>query len=164
MKFLKLNEEFIRQTELMFFGIGLYYLFNFLYHLFMVKSLSPIDYGHLNTLMALFMVFSVPANTVQTTVTKYVSSFQVKNRYDQARELIRHLLILMSIIAMSLFLLVSIGGPLISSLLQITSLGVIILFHKTLTQVLLVAGLVSICLFLINLHLAYYSNERRVKG
>lgn len=128
MKFLKLNEEFIRHTGLMFFGIGLYNLFNLLYHLFMVRSLSPIDYGHLNTLMALFMVFSVPANTVQTTVTKYVSSFQVKNKYDQARELIRHLLILMSIIAMSLFLLVSLGSPLISSFLQIPSLGVIILF------------------------------------
>jgi len=35
----------------MFIGIS---LFNFLYNLFMVRYLSPIDYGHLNAVAALF--------------------------------------------------------------------------------------------------------------
>ncbi len=64
----------------MFIGISLYNLFNLLFHLFMVRSLPPVDYGHLNTLMALSMFISVPANTIQTTVTKFVSSFQIRQR------------------------------------------------------------------------------------
>ena len=93
----------------------------------MIRYLPPIDYGHLNTLMALFMIISVPASTVQTTVTKFVSSFQVENRYDQMKKLLRHLLILMSIVAVFIFSLVVLGSSFISSFLQISSHGLIIL-------------------------------------
>jgi O-antigen/teichoic acid export membrane protein len=111
----------------MFIGVVLFNLFNLLYHLFMVRLLTPIDYGHLNTLMALFMVISVPASTVQTTVTKFVSSFQVQNRYDQMKKLLGHLLILMLIVAFFIFLLVALGSAFISSFLQISSYGLVIL-------------------------------------
>ena len=53
---LKFKDEFIRHTGLMFIGVGLFNVFNLLYHLFMVRFLSPVDYGQLNTLIALFMV------------------------------------------------------------------------------------------------------------
>ena len=59
----------------MFIGIGLFNLFGLLYHFFMLEYLPPIDYGHLNALIALFMMISVPASTVQTTVTRFVFIF-----------------------------------------------------------------------------------------
>lgn len=116
----------------MFIGISLFNLFNLLYHFFMVRTLPPIDYGHLNTLMALFMVISVPASTVQTTVTKFVSSFQVQSKYDRVRELLRHLLLLVSIVALCIFLLVVLGSSFISSFLQISSQRLIVLLGMTL--------------------------------
>lgn len=112
----------------MFIGISLFNLFNLFYHLFMVRYLPPIEYGHLNTLLALFMLISVPAGTVQTTITKFISSFQVQNKYDRTRGLLRHLLLLMFIIGFSFFLLISLGSRLISSFLQISSYGLVILF------------------------------------
>jgi len=128
LKFLKFKDEFIKYTGLMFIGISLFNLFNLFYHLFMVRYLPPIEYGHLNTLLALFMLISVPAGTVQTTITKFISSFQVQNKYDRTRGLLRHLLLLMFIIGFSFFLLISLGSRLISSFLQISSYGLVILF------------------------------------
>jgi hypothetical protein len=57
----------------MFVGVGLFNVFNLLFHFFMVRSLSPINYGHLNTLMALFMVISVPASTIKSRIDMIVS-------------------------------------------------------------------------------------------
>ena len=111
----------------MVIGVGLFSLFNLLYHFFMVRYLPPIEYGHLNALMALFMVISVPASTVQTTVTKFVSSFQVLNRYDRVRKLLRHLLLLMSIVGVAIFLLILLGSSRLSSFFQFNSQGLIIL-------------------------------------
>ncbi len=112
----------------MIMGVSLLNLFNLLYHFFMVRSLLPIDYGHLNSLLALFMVISVPSGTVQTTVMKFISSYQVQNQYDRTRGLLRHLLFGISMVALAIFLLISLGSSLISSFLQISSNGSIILF------------------------------------
>ena len=112
----------------MFIGISLFNLFNLLYHLFMVRYLSPIDYGHLNALLALFMVISVPANTVQTTVTRFVSSLQVEGEYDHMKGILRHFLIVMSIIAFLFFFIILVTSHLISSFLQISSNMLVIIF------------------------------------
>ena len=111
----------------MFIGVSLFNLFNLFYHLFMVRNLPPIEYGQLNTLMALFMIISVPATTVQTAVTKFISSFQAQNKYDRANRLLRHLLILMLIVGLAIFLSMVVGVRFISSFLQISSYGLIIL-------------------------------------
>jgi O-antigen/teichoic acid export membrane protein len=116
----------------MVIGVGLFNLFNLLYHFFMVRYLPPEEYGHLNTLMALFMVISVPASTVQTTATKFVSSFQVLNRYDRVRTLLRHLLLLMTLVGIVVFLLILVGSSRLSTFLQLDSQRVIILLGTVL--------------------------------
>jgi O-antigen/teichoic acid export membrane protein len=132
LKYLGFKDEFIKQTGLVFIGMGLFNLFNLLYHLFMIRYLPPMEYGHLNALIALFTVISVPAGTVQTTVTRFFSSFKVQNQYHQAIELLRHFLIVMSIIALSFFLLIIFASSHISSFLQISSRGLVILFGLSL--------------------------------
>jgi len=112
--------------------MGLFNLFNLLYHLFMIRTLPPADYGNLNSLVALFAIVSVPAGTVQTTVTRFFSSFRVQNQYRQAIELLQHFLLLMSIIDLSFLLLTVLGGSFLSSFLQISSRGLIILFGVSL--------------------------------
>jgi hypothetical protein len=37
----------------------------------------------------------------------------------------------------------------------------IVLFHETLSQVLIIVGGVGLCLFLVNLYLAYHSGSRK---
>ena len=116
----------------MFVGTGLFHLFNLLYHLFMIRALPPTDYGNLNTLVSLFLVISVPSGTVQNTVVRFFSSFRVQNRYGQAIELLRRFLVLMAVVTLSFFLLVVLMSSHISSFLQISSRGLVILFGLSL--------------------------------
>ena len=124
----------------MFIGIGLFNLLNLLYHFFMIRLLPPVDYGHLNTLMALLMIFSVPASTVQTTITKFVSSYEVQRKYDQVRRMLRHLLFLVTLFAVCIFLLIILGSSFLTSFFQISSrklillLGILLLLNMV-TQV-----------------------------
>jgi O-antigen/teichoic acid export membrane protein len=127
-----LKDELIRQTGLVFVGTGLFHLFNLLYHLFMIRALPPTDYGNLNTLVSLFLVISVPSGTVQNTVVRFFSSFRVQNRYGQAIELLRRFLVLMAVVTLSFFLLVVLMSSHISSFLQISSRGLVILFGLSL--------------------------------
>jgi len=123
----RLDLNFLKHTSLMFIGVGLYNLFNLLFHLFMVRFLPPIDYGHLNTLLALLMIISVPAGTIQTAVTRFVSSFKVQKQYEKVKPLLNHLLKMMAIVAVSIFILIVLGTPLISNLLHIPSYFLFIL-------------------------------------
>ncbi len=118
----------------MFIGIALLNLFNLLYNLFMVRYLPPIDYGHLNSLLALFMMISVPAATVQTAITRFVSPLHAQGEYVHMKGLIRHFLIVMSMSAILLCFVIFVASSWISSFLQISShklvflLGVSLLF------------------------------------
>jgi len=111
----------------MFIGIGLFNLFNLLYHFFMVRHLTPADYGQLNALMALFMLITVPANTVQTTITRFVSVFQAKSQHRQTKDFLKHFLLVMVAVALFFFLAIALGSSLLSAFLQISSPGVILL-------------------------------------
>lgn len=122
-----LKDEFLRNAGLIFLGLGVFNFFNLLYHFFMIRALSPVDYGLLNTLTAFFMLITVPANTVQTTITKFVTSFQTKSQYFQTRGFLRHFLLLMVAVASSLFILIALGSGLLSSFFQTASRGLIIL-------------------------------------
>lgn len=111
----------------MFAGISLFNLFNLLFHFFMIRNLAPVDYGQLNTLMALFMLITVPANTVQTTITRFVSVFQAKTQCQQIRGFLKHFLLVMAAVALFFFIMMAVGSSLLSSFLQISSPGVILL-------------------------------------
>ncbi len=111
----------------MFIGISLFNLLNLLYHFFMVRHLAPVDYGQLNTLMAVFMLITVPANTVQTTITRFVSVFQARSQHRKTRDFLKHFLLVMVTAALFFFLAIVLGSSLLSSFLQISSRGVILL-------------------------------------
>lgn len=111
----------------MVIGLGLFNLFNLLYHFFMVRSLLPIEYGHLNTLMALFMVISVPASTVQTTITKFVSSFYAEKRYKRVKDLLKHFFLFTSSVGAVIFLLILLSNKTLAEFLQISPHGLVIL-------------------------------------
>jgi O-antigen/teichoic acid export membrane protein len=116
----------------MFIGISLFNLFNLLYNLFMVRYLPPVDYGQLNTLLALFIMISVPAATVQTAITRFVSPLQVHGQYGRMRGLLRHFLMVTSVIAFLLFFMIVVGSPWISNFLQIPSHTLVVLFGVSL--------------------------------
>jgi O-antigen/teichoic acid export membrane protein len=123
----RLDLLFLKQTGLVFIGVGFYNLCNLFYHFIMVRMLSPIDYGHLNTLLAIFMAISVPANTLQTASIRFVSFFLVHQHIQKIKALLRHLLIVMVIIASLLLFLLLLANTAISSFLKIDSWSLVTL-------------------------------------
>jgi O-antigen/teichoic acid export membrane protein len=111
----------------MFLGFSLFNLFNLFYHFFMVRNLNPSDYGQLNALMALFMIITVPANTVQTTITRFVSIFQASSQQAQTRGFLKHFMQVMVTAAFFFLLAVTLGSQVLATFLQIPSVGLVFL-------------------------------------
>lgn len=123
----RFHPSFLRQTGLVFAGVGLYNLCNLFYHLIMVRMLSPVDYGHLNTLLAIFMMISVPANTLQAAATRFVSFLLVHQSIEKTKVLLRHLLTVMTVVAFSVLLSLLLANPFISSFLKFDSWSLVVL-------------------------------------
>lgn len=60
---------------------------NYLFHIYMGRHLGPSDYGILYSLVALLMIVSVPATTIQTVMTKYTAYFKTQNGYGKINTL-----------------------------------------------------------------------------
>ncbi len=116
----------------MFLGFSLFNLFNLFYHFFMVRNLSPPDYGQLNALMALLILITVPANTVQTTITRFVSILQAHSQPSQTRAFLKHFLRVLVAAAFLFLLAMTLGSQVLATFLQIPSTGLIFLLGVTL--------------------------------
>lgn len=60
---------------------------NYLFHILMSRSLGPLHYGVLYSLLSLFMIFAFPLSTVQMVLTKYVAVYRGQGNDSQIRYL-----------------------------------------------------------------------------
>lgn len=82
------NNEFLRNTLLLFMATMLMNFFGYLFHFYVGRKLGPIDYGVYGALSSILYILNVPYNTIQTTVTKFASNFKVSNEYAKIKYLI----------------------------------------------------------------------------
>lgn len=85
-----IDSEFGKGSLMLFFTMGLFNLLNFIFHFSMGRLLGPVDYGILAVLMSLVYLYSVPAEAIQTIITKYSSKFNVAKEKGKINFLIRH--------------------------------------------------------------------------
>ena len=113
-------------------GMGLANIFNLLYQLAVVRLLSVVDYGVLNSLVALTVVFSQFSATFRPALTRFLSEYYGRGESDRAGLLLRkaafHLGMLSAII---LIVFVLGAGPLaryqqIGSRLYIVLVGILV--------------------------------------
>jgi O-antigen/teichoic acid export membrane protein len=72
---MKEKDHLIKHGTIMLIATFFSGVFNYGFHWAMVRMLGPVDYGILFSLTSLFMIVSLPANTIQTVVSKYISGF-----------------------------------------------------------------------------------------
>jgi O-antigen/teichoic acid export membrane protein len=60
---------------------------NYFFHFYMIRALGPEDYGILFSLLAILVIVGVPAGSIQTVITKYISGFKAKNQYGKIASL-----------------------------------------------------------------------------
>lgn len=76
-------DNFLRDTKVMFFATIVSSVCALLYQLFMVRTLSPTDFGILNSLLSITIIVSMPAGPLQAVVTKFISTFKAKNNFGK---------------------------------------------------------------------------------
>jgi O-antigen/teichoic acid export membrane protein len=69
------KQQIYSQATILFIATSFGNIFNLLYHLFMVRKLSPEDYGVLNTLFACIIFFAMPTGNIQITLTRFVARY-----------------------------------------------------------------------------------------
>jgi O-antigen/teichoic acid export membrane protein len=121
------GSNFVRQGGVMFLAVAVFNLFSLLYQLYMVRNLSPVDYGVLNAIFSLLTVATIPSGTLQTVVTKFISTYYAQNHYHKIVALLRSFVVKTTLFSLALCLILAAGSRLISSFMQISSPLLIIL-------------------------------------
>lgn len=124
---MKQISELIRHGSLMFFTATVGSVFNMLYQLYMVRNLNPVDYGTLNSLLALLLIISVPIGTIQTAITKFCSSFHAHNQWHKIKVFLFGFINKVLFFGIIFFLIIILLRKNISSFFQITTSSHIII-------------------------------------
>lgn len=128
---MKHSDDLIKQGSLMFLAVTISNILSLLYQLYMVRNLSPINYGVLNSLFSVLMIVSVPSGTLQTVVTKFTSTFYAINHHERINLLLRSFVKKASVFGLVIFLILILGSRSICSFLQITSPWLIMILGVT---------------------------------
>lgn len=118
---MKHSDDLIKQGSLMFLAVTISNILSLVYQLYMVRNLSSINYGVLNSLFSILMIVSVPSGTLQTVVTKFTSTFYAINHHERINLLLRSFVKKTSVFGLVIFLILIFGSRGISSFLQIAS-------------------------------------------
>ena len=116
---MKHSDYLIKQGSVMFLAVTISNIFNLLYQLYMVRNLSPINYGVLNSLFSILMIVSIPSGSLQTVVTKFISTFYAINHHGRIYLLLLSFVKKTSVFGLVIFLILVLGSRSISSFLQI---------------------------------------------
>lgn len=68
-------DAFSKNVFLVFLGTSLMNAFNLIFQLLVAHRLDAVDFAAFSALLAIFMIFSAPLNTLQTAVAKFGSEF-----------------------------------------------------------------------------------------
>src|SRR3989344_4076639 len=133
-----MSDSLFKHSSIMFSSILIANIFAYLYHIFIARYLGPASYGELGSLLAIFMILSVPVGTIQTVITKYIARFHSRNEEGKVGSLIFSSIRKLFYYGLSTFIFVSILSPFISSFLKIdSSIPIIIVGFTVLFSVIL---------------------------
>lgn len=117
----KYIDKFTKQVILIFFYLSIFNLLNLLFQLYMVRTLHPVEYGILNSLLSILVIISLPAGTIQTAITKFVSTFHAHGQLKKLKLFLINSIKKASILGLLIFTLIFFGSRGISSFLHIQS-------------------------------------------
>jgi O-antigen/teichoic acid export membrane protein len=126
---LKFNNKnsLVRENLFFFIATNITNLLAFLFHFYMGRKLGPENYGILGVLLALIYFFSITANTIQTSIAKFISKFNIKKEYGKINFLLKSSLKRLVICGITFNIIFIIFSSFLSDFLKIPVLPLIIL-------------------------------------
>ena len=76
------NNDLIRGTAVIFLGSIFVGIGNYAFNIIMGRLLGPADYGILASLLALTYIISVPSQTINLTISRYVARLNAEKNYS----------------------------------------------------------------------------------
>jgi O-antigen/teichoic acid export membrane protein len=83
-----LKDEFLKKSTILFAGMMVGHVFNYLFQVSMGRLLSVQTYGEMNALLSTMMIFGIPFMTITNYLAKKVSHYNALGYSKQANELI----------------------------------------------------------------------------
>ena len=102
-------------------------LLNYGFNVTMAIMLTPAQFGTLSSLLSLLVILSIFSSAVNTSITKFASTFKAQGRLDKISYLWRSYLKRTLLIGLGGFLLLSALSPLISNFLNIENMPIAVI-------------------------------------
>ena len=105
-----MQDRIVKHGTIVFVGASIVNVLNYLFQLIMARMLSPVEYGILIALFAVFNIFVIAASSINTVVAKFTTIFRTKNELGKIKYLILaygKILVIFSIAVIVLILLAS---------------------------------------------------------
>lgn len=128
-----LLDRLTKQISIVFIASTVTNIANYLFHVFMSRTLGPSNYAVLASLVSIFFIVSIPAATIQTAIAKYTSHFRAQNKYGKIKLLLSGSLKKLSLAGIGVFVIFVLGSPYIASFLKISSTIPVIIIGASLS-------------------------------
>jgi O-antigen/teichoic acid export membrane protein len=107
-------------------------MLNYIFHVYMGRTLGPVGYGILGSILSVFYIFTIPGGIIKTVITKFVADFNAKGEYGKIINLIVRSFKKFFLMGGLAFIMFGIGSWGIASFLKIESPKPILIFGSAL--------------------------------
>ena len=122
-------KSFAKSTAILIVGVGLAGVLNYVFNIFVGRSLGPAQYSGFVSILSILYIFSIPALTIQTTAAKFSA---------EKRSLAAYLLQLVLYLIVPTTILLCLASPTISNILKISNVAAVVLGMTSLLPALVV--------------------------
>jgi len=126
------NYSFLKDNFVMFVVVSLSSLFAFIYQVYVIRKLSPSEYGIFNSLISFLVIFSIPLTSLQTVVADFTSRYRVNHNFLKIKYLLFNLTKKTFLFSIFFLIFVFLFMPYINSFLKIQSLTLLAILAFTL--------------------------------
>jgi len=123
---MKESRELVKHGGILFVAGAVAGICNYFFHVYMVRSLGPEEYGILYTLSAILMFIAIPMSAMQMVMARYVSLFCSLSQYGKIRFLFFRVLKKLLFYAFPALALLMIFSPSFARFLRIDSVSQIV--------------------------------------
>ncbi len=122
-----ITHELISGSLFVFIGFFISSILSFILNLFLVRSFSASDYGSYASLLSLFVLLGVPAQSLTTVIVRFATDYFAKDKLDESKTLYLRLLLFATILSIFVFLGFAIFSAPIKDFLHLDNIWYVIL-------------------------------------
>ncbi|MAG52808.1 MAG: capsular biosynthesis protein, partial [Nanoarchaeota archaeon] len=116
------NKKFLKDNFVLFIGIFILNVLGYVFHFYVGRKLGPGDYGTFGSLLSIIYIIAMPLTAIQTSITKFVSTFKAENEDGKIAYLLTQSLRKMALFGVIIFIAFLALSPFLADFLRIDSL------------------------------------------